>query len=172
MKINANNYAFIDSQNLNLGVRGLGWKLDWRKLRIYLKEKYQVNKAYLFIGYISENRKMYEFLNSIGYELVYKPVVKNKIQEVKGNIDAELVLQAAAIDYSNYQQAIIVTGDGDFYCLVKFLLRNNKLKRLLVPNKLKYSVLLRRAVGPIGYMSFFNDLRKLLEYKTPPVKAE
>jgi len=26
-----NNYAFIDSQNLNLGVLSLGWKLDYKK---------------------------------------------------------------------------------------------------------------------------------------------
>lgn len=29
-------YAFIDSQNLNLGVRSLGWKLDFAKFRQYI----------------------------------------------------------------------------------------------------------------------------------------
>ena len=37
-----NNYAFIDSQNLNLAIRDLGWILDFKKFRVYLKEKYQV----------------------------------------------------------------------------------------------------------------------------------
>ena len=37
-----NNFAFIDSQNLNLGVQSLGWKLDHRGFRVYLKEKYKV----------------------------------------------------------------------------------------------------------------------------------
>jgi hypothetical protein len=41
MKNNENNYAFIDSQNLNLGIRILGWKLDYARFRIYLKEKMQ-----------------------------------------------------------------------------------------------------------------------------------
>jgi len=40
MKKELNNYAFIDSQNLNLGIQKLGWKLDYRKFRVYLAEKY------------------------------------------------------------------------------------------------------------------------------------
>ncbi len=33
-------YAFIDSQNLNIGVRSHGWKLDWRKFHLYLHNRY------------------------------------------------------------------------------------------------------------------------------------
>ena len=44
-------YAFIDSQNLNLGIRSLGWNLDFKRFRVYLKDKYDVKKAFLFIGY-------------------------------------------------------------------------------------------------------------------------
>jgi len=32
------NYAFIDGQNLYLGVDELGWQLDYKKLRVYLYE--------------------------------------------------------------------------------------------------------------------------------------
>ena len=45
-------YAFIDSQNLNLGVRSQGWQLDFERFRIYLKNKYNVQRAFLFIGFI------------------------------------------------------------------------------------------------------------------------
>ncbi|MBL7158947.1 hypothetical protein ISS85_00520 [Candidatus Microgenomates bacterium] len=38
------NYAFIDSQNLNLGVLSQGWRLDFARFRVYLKEKYKVEK--------------------------------------------------------------------------------------------------------------------------------
>lgn len=44
------NYAFIDSQNLNLGVQDLGWQLDFKRFRVYLKEKFHVRRAYLFLG--------------------------------------------------------------------------------------------------------------------------
>ena len=47
-----NNYAFIDSQNLNLSIREMGWKLDFSRFRIYLRDKYNIEKAFLFIGYV------------------------------------------------------------------------------------------------------------------------
>jgi len=50
MKPKSNNYAFIDSQNLNLAIREQGWLLDFKRFRVYLAEKYAVNKAFLFIG--------------------------------------------------------------------------------------------------------------------------
>ena len=59
MKKKINNYAFIDSQNLNLSIRSLGWKLDFARFRIYLKEKYGVTKAFLFIGYVEGNNDLY-----------------------------------------------------------------------------------------------------------------
>ena len=57
-----NNYAFIDSQNLNLGIKSLGWKLDFKKFRIYLKEKYHVATAYIFIGFMPANQNLYSSL--------------------------------------------------------------------------------------------------------------
>jgi hypothetical protein len=36
-------YAFIDSQNLNLGIKDLGWNLDFARFRVYLKDKYKVS---------------------------------------------------------------------------------------------------------------------------------
>lgn len=39
-------YVYIDSNNLNLGIRDLGWKLDYKKFRVYLKDKYNVSVAY------------------------------------------------------------------------------------------------------------------------------
>ena len=50
-----NNYAFIDSQNLNLSIAEQGWKLDFSKFRKYLLRKYGIAQAFLFIGYIREN---------------------------------------------------------------------------------------------------------------------
>lgn len=138
-------YAFIDSQNLNLGVQSLGWKLDFARFRKYLADKYHVEKAFLFIGYIPENQSLYTFLKNAGYILVFKPTVqdkKNGVDNIKGNVDAELVLHAM-IEYPNYDQAVIVSGDGDFHCLVEYLSINKKLAKIIVPNK-RYSSLLRR----------------------------
>lgn len=158
------NYAFIDSQNLNLAILDQGWKLDFRRFRIYLRDKYQVEKAFLFVGFIPKNQELYTMLQSFGYILIFKPTLELKDGKVKGNCDAELVLHAM-IEYSNYAKAVIVTGDGDFYCLVDYLFKKNKLKRLLVPNVKKYSTLLK-PFAP-NKIDFMNNLRGKLEYKIP-----
>lgn len=49
-----NNYAYIDGANLHKGVNSLGWKLDYKRFRIWLSEKYNARIAYLFIGLIPE----------------------------------------------------------------------------------------------------------------------
>jgi uncharacterized LabA/DUF88 family protein len=138
------NHAFIDGQNLNLGVRSLGWRIDYRRFRLYLKNKYHVERAFLFIGMVLNNQKLYTDLQKAGFILVFKPTIQyfqNGKLTVKGNVAAELMLHAAAIQYDNYNRAIIVSGDGDFACLVEFLLEKDKFLKLLTPNA-KYSKLL------------------------------
>src|SRR3989344_4352208 len=138
-------YAFIDSQNLNLGVKSQGWKLDWRKFRQYLRNKYGVITAYLFIGYKPGNEALYTSLQKMGYLVILKPTLELPDGTVKGNVDAELVLHTM-IEYKNYRKAIIVSGDGDFYCLVEYLIKKNKLLHLLAPNR-NYSRLLKEFSG-------------------------
>ena len=146
-------YAFIDSQNLNLGTSKdiykqkkliyQGWKLDFGKFRRYLKDKFHISKAFLFIGYIKQNAKLYKRLKSYGYQLVFKPTVKDNQGKPKGNVDAELVLHTAAIQFTKYDSAVIVSGDGDFYCLHEFLLKKKKLLRIIIPNENSESSLLK-----------------------------
>ncbi len=158
-----NNYAFIDSQNLNLSIRDLGWILDFKKFRVYLKEKYNVSKAFLFIGFIDGNNGLYKFLQESGFICIFKPTLKYKDGTTKGNCDAELVLHAM-IEYQNYDKAVIVTGDGDFHCLVKHLFEKEKLGAILIPNKYKFSALLKmRIFRP--FLRFVNDLEEKLAYK-------
>lgn len=158
------NYAFIDSQNLNLGVRSQGWKIDFKKFRLYLKNKYSIDQAFLFIGLVTGNQKLYTELQKAGFILVFKPTVKyfeDGKETVKGNVDAELVLHAAAIQYKNYNKAIIVSGDGDFACLAEFLAENNKLLHIMAPNA-KYSKLLKPFAS---YIIRVDQLKKSLEYR-------
>ncbi len=143
-----NNYAFIDSQNLNLGTQRMGWKMDWRKFRDYLRDKHNVTHAYMFIGYMSENEQLYEYMHDLGYLVVLKPTVdvsqnsdnkdekdkdKEKPSIIKGNVDADLVLYAMK-ELPNYDQALIVSGDGDFLGLVEYLEQQAKLANILTPN--------------------------------------
>ncbi len=162
MKNNKNNFAFIDGQNLNLGIQRLGWKLNFTRLRKYLSEKYSINTAYYFIGYMPGNQPLYSELQKAGYILVFKPTIPDGDGKVKGNIDADLVLQAM-IDFQNYDQAIIISSDGDFYSLVKHLYKNNKLRFVMSPYIKTCSKLLKKEAKE--RIVFMNNLQKKLEYK-------
>jgi uncharacterized LabA/DUF88 family protein len=168
-------YAFIDSQNLNLSVQNdifkstgevvyRGWKLDFNRFFVYLKDKYKVEKAYLFIGFVPGNESLYKALQEYGYILIFKPTLEysnGKKKIIKGNVDAELVLNAM-IELPNYSKCIIVAGDGDYYCLIEYLEKQNRLKHIFIPNKYSHSSLLRK------YSRFFlyvSDLRGKLEYR-------
>jgi uncharacterized LabA/DUF88 family protein len=186
-----NAYAFVDSQNLNLGTQRMGWKLDWRKFRQYLADKHNVTKAYTFIGYMSENESMYEYMHELGYLVVLKPTIdvstphetggkpdgqakgqtgspdktgadKDKEKDkptIKGNVDAELVLYAMK-ELPNYDQAVIVSGDGDFFSLAEYLEEQGKLARILTPNW-QYSSLLKAFDDKIIRL---DQLRRQLSY--------
>lgn len=156
------NYAFIDGQNLNLGIRELGWKLDLKKFRVYLEDKYQVTKAYYFIGFLEGNDLLYKNLQEYGFVVIFKPAFRGMDGKIKGNCDAELVLQAM-IDYSRYKKAVIVTGDGDFACLVRYLIEKKKLETVLAPSFKKSSWLLRKAAQN-KYITFMNGLKHKLGF--------
>jgi len=161
MEMKKNNYAFIDSQNLNLSIQALGWKLDYGRFRIYLKEKYGVTRAYMFLGFVETNANLYRSLQEKGYILVFKPTLRYLDGKTKGNCDAEMVLQAM-IDLNVYDQAVLITGDGDFHCLVQYLIKENKLLKLLIPNQHRYSALLKGF--PSGFLGFISDQKNKLEY--------
>lgn len=156
------NYAFIDSQNLNQSTLSMGWNMDWIKFRNYLKKKYGVSVAYMFIGYIPENQELYASLQKAGYVLVFKPTLQYRDGTVKGNIDVELVMQVM-LDYKNYDKAVVVTGDGDFHALINHLYGQGKLEMLLVPNKRHFSNFLTDAARE--RITFLNNLRSSLAYK-------
>ena len=157
------NYAFVDSQNVNLAIRALGWKLDFKRFRVYLREKYAVEKAFLFVGYVEGNNDLYISLQDAGFLCIFKPTLTYKDGTTKGNCDAELVLQAM-IEYKNFERAVIVTGDGDFYCLVKYFLEQGKLEALLIPNRFKFSALLKFKAFRSS-LRYMNDLEERLAYK-------
>jgi len=139
-------YAFIDSQNVNLATQDCGWKMDFGRFYVYLKDKHKVSKAFLFIGYVAGNEALYTFLQKAGYIIIFKPTLeykKGREKFTKGNVDAELVLHSM-IEYSKYDKAIIASGDGDFLCLIEYLEKKDKLLHIIIPNSKKYSALLRK----------------------------
>lgn len=153
-----NNVAYIDGANLKKGVESLGWQLDYRRFRVWLSEKYGVRQAYLFLGLIPRYKELYKYLQEAGFTLVFKEVVYDGDGKPKGNCDADLVLQAARDAYEGkFDAVVIVTSDGDYAGLVKFLLEKQKLLIIFSPrNSKQCSILLKRTGAKIA---FVNDQR-------------
>jgi len=159
---NQNNFAYIDAANLHNGIKQLGWKLDYLRFRVWLKEKYGIKSAYIFIGLIPRYKDLYTYLQECGFTLVFKEVVYDGDGKAKGNCDADLVLQATRDAYENkFNKAIIVSSDGDYAGLARFLKEKNKLEAILSPHTNDLcSILLKRTGASIAYL---NDQKSILE---------
>lgn len=162
MKKELENFAYIDNTNLHKSCEAEGFKIDYIKFRRYLAERLAVKTAYMFIGFIPGNEEMYTRFQEWGYTVVFKPTIPGENGRIKGNCDAELVLQATCDFFEKkYRKAVIVTSDGDFACLVKFLLRNDVLAGIISPRgKEKCSSLLKRSGAKL---TFLPEIRNLIE---------
>ncbi len=164
--MNLVNYCFIDGVNLYKGIKKMGWFFNNEKLAKYLKEKYKCKKIFYHIGYIPKNNDLYTRLQEAGFILKFKPTIPDDAGKPKGNVDADLVLEVM-LNLNKFKKAVIVSGDGDYYSLVKYLYKHDKLKRVLVPNKSECSGLLEQeAREKIDYMDYLKKklaLRNNLE---------
>ncbi len=134
---------YIDGNNLYRAAKALGFIIDYKKFFGWLKQKYGPTVVYLFIGFIKEKIDFYLYLRECGFIIIFKPTIP-AAGIVKGNCDAELVLKATSDFYEkNFDKAILITGDGDFGCLVVFLAENSALYMVIAPNKYKCSSLLK-----------------------------
>ncbi|MBI5729231.1 MAG: NYN domain-containing protein [Candidatus Magasanikbacteria bacterium] len=162
MHSNEKIFAYIDAANLHNGVAELGWRLEYQRFRIWLKEKFDVVNAYLFIGFLPKNKNLYTYLQEVGFILVYKEISYDGTGKVKGNCDAALVLKAAVDFYErNFTEAVIVSSDGDYAELVNFLKDKQSLRMVISPSN-KCSYLLRKQNIPLLYL---NTQRGKLEHK-------
>ena len=146
-------HLYIDGNNLYRAATELGFKIDYKKFRGWLRQKYNITNVYLFIGLIPSRTSFYEHLQESGFILVFKQTISVK-GIVKGNCDAELVLKAVSDFYTQaYIKCILLSGDGDFGCLVEFLKKNNALDRIIAPDEQKCSILIRNKNTDITFLN-------------------
>lgn len=174
MKLKQNNYIYIDGNNLYRGVKNSNWKINFLRFRKWLSDKYGITSAYYFIGLIPKEKDMYEALQKAGFTLMFKEVVYDVDGKAKGNCDADLVLQAARDVYENScDRLALITSDGDYASLVKFLQEKNKLKIILSPSiQEKCSILLKRTNAPITYLNDIRNRISLGQKEKAPTKDE
>ncbi len=157
---------YIDGNNLYRSAKELGYDIDYKKFRGWLRQKYDPARVYLFIGLIPDRTSFYNHLQECGFDLVFKQTVSVG-RTIKGNCDAELVLKTVSDFYTKVcDSCILVTGDGDFGCLVEFLQHNNALDRIISPDEKKCSVLLKNKNSEITF------LNKLYHKFSTPMQKE
>ncbi|MBI4437928.1 NYN domain-containing protein [Candidatus Uhrbacteria bacterium] len=156
--------AYIDAANLHKGVAGLGWKLDYRKFRSWIRQKYTVDEACIFIGLMPKYAALYTSLQNSGYKLIFKEVVYDGTGKAKGNCDADLVLQAVRNHFEmGITKAVLVSSDGDYAPLVNFWLEKSISCIVVSPAPLKKcSILLKKTGVPILCL---NDVKHKLSYR-------
>lgn len=163
--------AYIDGANLHQGVISLGWVLDYGRFYIWLKEKYDIDQAYLFIGLVPGNEDLYLDLQKFGFNLVFKETICGEGGKIKGNCDTHLVLKTVSDFYENkLNKAIVVSSDGDYAVLLEFLKNKNSLGVLISP-RVKCSYLLRKLNIPILYLDTQrNKIEKIAQKEKAPDK--
>lgn len=144
------NIAFIDGQNLYSGTKNNNWKVDHAKFRIYLKEKYNINEAYYFLGFISDNQQeLYSKLQKAGFILMFREHSSLLKGNKKGNVDTDIVfsvMKTLLEDYDAFGKVFIVSGDGDYKKLVDFLVKKDKFGKILFPDG-RYASSLYNSLG-------------------------
>jgi uncharacterized LabA/DUF88 family protein len=165
------NIAFIDGQNVYMGTAKLGadsWKIDFYRFRTFLKDKYEVGKAYYFLGCVDdENQDMYSQLQEAGFILMFREhssVMKGK---KKGNVDTDIVFEIMKRLYEkvSFNQIILVSGDGDYKRMVEYLIKEHRFAKILFPNK-KFASSLYKKLGS-EYFDYLDkpSIRKKVEKK-------
>lgn len=144
---------YIDGNNLYRGAKDLDFEIDYKKFRGWLRQKYQASNIYLFIGLVPGRTKFYEYLQECGFILIFKQTISVD-GKVKGNCDAELVLKVTSDFYTkSFTECLLITGDGDFGCLVEFLKYNNSMKGVISPDEKKCSILLKNKNIEITFLN-------------------
>lgn len=163
-----NRHIYIDGNNLYRAATELGFTIDYKRLRGWLRQKFSATHVYLFIGLVPSRAKFYSYLQESGYILEFKQTISVG-GNIKGNCDAELVLKAVSNFYTkSCDDCILITGDGDFGCLVEFLKERNAIHSVLAPDERKCSILIRNKDVEI---TFLNDLYHKFSVITQKEKA-
>ena len=68
-----NNIAFIDAQNLHLWTQSEKWKVDFKRFRIYLRDKFKVSEVYYFLWFVTDDeQELYFKIQKAWFILVFR----------------------------------------------------------------------------------------------------
>jgi uncharacterized LabA/DUF88 family protein len=137
------------------------WKVDLQRFRIYLQQQYDVDRAYYYLGYVQNGDKyqsLYEEIQAAGFILVFREHNSAMLGTKKGNVDSDIIFSIMKRLYikDEFNQIVLVSGDGDYKMLIDFLIEENKLRKILFPDGKRASSLYKQITH-----TYFDDLGKL-----------
>lgn len=162
---NYKNYAFIDGQNLYMGTNSENpaWVIDLFKFRKYLYKKYKAKKAYYYIGQIiTKNSGIYNKIKEAGFIIINKEHINLMLSNKKGNVDSDIIfdIMKKICEKEDFGKVLLISGDGDYIKLVKYLIEKNKFEKILFPNRKFYSSLYKQIT--IKYFDYLYKIKHLI----------
>ena len=160
-------FAFIDASNIIYGTRDEEWKVDFKKLFKYLKERYECRKIYYFAGKDEKNEKQEKFykkLELFGYDLILKKVkiyVQNGHKIKKANCDVDLTFYAMR-DLNLFDRVVFLSGDGDFEILIQYFLKLTK-EVIVMANGKRTAREIKQLVGE--NFTELKSIKKIIEFE-------
>lgn len=153
------NIAYIDGQNVYMAttLRDDPWRIDLKRFRIYLEKKYRVDCAYYYLGYVQDGeayQALYEEIQRAGFILVFREHSSVMLGKKKGNVDSDIIFSIMKRLYKKeeFENVVLVSGDGDYKMLVDFLIEEKWFEKVLFPDGSKASSLLKK----LGHQYFDN----------------
>ncbi len=163
-----NKNIYIDGNNLYRSAKELGFVIDYKKLYGWFRQKFNITKFYIFIGFTENKKYLYEYLKNCGFILVFRKTFYIN-EKLKGNCDSEFVLKVVSDFYTrDFDKCILVTGDGDFGCIIEFLEQRSVLSCTIVPNIKKCSFLIKNKNSEIVSLNeHYHKFSTRLKEKAP-----
>lgn len=125
---------FIDEANIFFSQKTLKWEVDFKKVYDYFEENFALYNAFFYATEPQESeeekRKQYQEFSLMGFTLRLKKLKEirdfsGKVVAKKANLDIEMAVDMFSTQ-SNYDIAVLFTGDSDFVSAVERLRGNGK----------------------------------------------
>jgi uncharacterized LabA/DUF88 family protein len=116
--------VFVDAVNIEKSAKQKGLKPDYQKLEQELTKSAPEVLGLFYYTALEANAKP-KAKGIANYQVISKPVVRYQNGKAKGNLDSEIIRDLMSKS-SEFGTAILVSGDGDFTCIVEHLQQQHK----------------------------------------------
>jgi uncharacterized LabA/DUF88 family protein len=159
--------VFLDGSNFfYLQKDCLRWWIDPKKLLAWISGRGELVDATYYVSVDGTNEGQNNYIRALahmGFRVEAKPIKKfvaeDGTERYKANLDTEIVMDIFNT-INNYDEAVLISGDGDFARALQLL--RGRGKQFLVLSTKGFVAQEIRSVAGMHYRDF-SDMRELLE---------